>query len=392
MSKRNHDGYVGPTSNEAKRKRVDREDGPSRMDTKPKTNREREDDVSPSRSTYSNGEYTVGWICAIEPEYLAAQLCLDETHPCLTCRPSPNDTNTYVLGKISDHNVVIACLPNGSYGTSSAANVATNMLQSFPNVRIGLMVGIGGGAPTLDSDIRLGDIVVSSPGDGKGGVFQHDFGKKIQNQDFEETGFLNRPPTILLNGVMSLKVEYRRKPGSLEKAIDRILEKEEEELREELGRPNPNTDILCRSDFVHPANSKTPCVEACGMDPANLVPPRPERKRPRSPVVHYGLIASGNQLMKDALHRDELAEKWKVLCFEMEAAGLMNDFPCLVVRGICDYSDSHKNKEWQEYAAMAAAAYAKDLLCIIPPDKVEAEKKISEVLSGQSKEILELSG
>lgn len=131
-----------------------------------------------------NDNYTVGWICAIEPEYLAAELCLDETHPRMTCRLSPNDTNIYVLGKIGDHNVVIACLPNGSYGTISAANVATNMLRSFPNVRIGLMVGLGGGAPTPDSDIRLGDIVVSSPGDGQGGVFQHDFGRTIQDQDF----------------------------------------------------------------------------------------------------------------------------------------------------------------------------------------------------------------
>jgi len=85
--------------------------------------------------------------------------------------------------------------------------------------------------------------------------------------------------------------------------------------------------------------------------------------------------------MKDALHRDKLAEKWKVLCFEMEAAGLMNDFPCLVVRGICDYSDSHKNKEWQEYAAIAAAAYTKDLLYKIPPSRVEDERRIIELVS-----------
>lgn len=329
-----------------------------------------------------NDKYTVGWICAIEPEYLAAQLCLDETHPSPTYRPSPNDTNLYILGKINDHNVVIACLPNGSYGTVSAANVATNMLRSFPNVRIGLMVGIGGGAPTPDNDIRLGDIVVSSPGDGQGGVFQHDFGRKLQAQDFERTGFVNRPPTILLSAVMKLRTDYRRKPSSLGEAVNRILEKEEEELREDLGRPDANTDILYRSDFIHPDNSKKYCVEVCGMDSTKLVPTRPERKRPRNPVVHYGLIASGDQLMKDALYRDKLAEKWNVLCFEMEAAGLMNDFPCLVIRGICDYSDSHKNKVWQAYAAMAAAAYAKDLLRVIPTSGLEAQEKISEVLSG----------
>ena len=98
-------------------------------------------------------------------------------------------------------------------------------------------------------------------------------------------------------------------------------------------------------------------------------------------MVHYGLIASGNKLIKDALLRDALIAEKDVLCFEMEAAGLMNHFPCLVIRGICDYSDSHKNKEWQGYAAMA---YSKDLLCRIVPQQVEAERKISELLSSQS--------
>ena len=70
--------------------------------------------------------------------------------------------------------------------------------------------------------------------------------------------------------------------------------------------------------------------------------------------------------MKDGLTRDKAAAELKVLCFEMEAAGLMNDFPCLVIRGICDYSDSHKHKNWQRRAAAVAAAYAKELLCLIP--------------------------
>lgn len=60
----------------------------------------------------------------------------------------------------------------------------------------------------------------------------------------------------------------------------------------------------------------------------------------------------------------------------------MNHFPCLVIRGICDYSDTHKNKEWQGYAAMTAAALAKDLLSQISPRKIEAEARISDVLNG----------
>jgi nucleoside phosphorylase len=96
---------------------------------------------------------------------------------------------------------------------------------------------------------------------------------------------------------------------------------------------------------------------------------RERGKQKDDPAIHYGLVASANQLMKDALARDKLAASMDVLCFEMEAAGLMNHFPCLVIRGICDYSDLHKNKEWQGFAVMMAAAYAKDLLCQIPLNK-----------------------
>jgi nucleoside phosphorylase len=149
-------------------------------------------------------DYTVGWICAIVTEYVAAQAFLDKEHG----RPekvSPSDNNNYALGEIAGHNVVIAVLPGGEYGTSSAASVARDMLHSFPNVRIGLMVGIGGGAPSQKHDIRLGDIVVSTSRDGTGSVFQYDFGKAVQGQSFCSTGFLNQPPTILRTAVGGLK-------------------------------------------------------------------------------------------------------------------------------------------------------------------------------------------
>jgi nucleoside phosphorylase len=108
-------------------------------------------------------------------------------------------TNDYTLGKNREHKVVIAVLPDGEYGTASAAGVATNMLNSFPNIRIGLMVGIGGGVPSVKHDIRLGDVVVSASRDGEGGVFQYDFGKSIQGQGFQHTRFLNQPPRELAN-------------------------------------------------------------------------------------------------------------------------------------------------------------------------------------------------
>ncbi|KAH7146623.1 hypothetical protein B0J13DRAFT_606841 [Dactylonectria estremocensis] len=325
-------------------------------------------------------DYTVGWICAVSTEYVAAQAFLDETHD----QPeyvSPNDSNDYTLGRIGKHNAVIAVLPDGEYGTSSAARVASDMMHSFPNVRIGLMVGIGGGAPSRKHDIRLGDIVVSAPRDGKSGVLQYDFGKTIQNQSFQRTGVLNQPPAVLRAAVNGLKAQYESEGHRYEEDMNNILQKKPR-LRTKYSRPDPSSDRLYQPGIVHPVDVDSSCVAACGADLSKLILRSERTQDEDNPAIHYGVIASGNQLMKDASFRDKLAAEEDILCFEMEAAGLMNHFPCLVIRGICDYSDSHKNKEWQGYAAMAAAAYAKDLLCRIAPNRVEAEKKFSDILSG----------
>jgi len=324
-------------------------------------------------------DYTVGWICAISTEYVAAQAFLDEKHVDGPEYVSPNDNNIYKLGRVGKHKVAIAVLPDGEYGIAAATGVARDMLHSFPNIRIGLMVGIGGGAPNQKHDIRLGDIVVSAPRDGKGGVFQYDFGKTVQDQSFRTTGFLNQPPTLLRAAVGYVRTEYEVEGHQLENAINSILERNPR-LRKKYKQPDKSSDRLYQSGYIHPQDDESGCLAACSKDPLHQVLRAERTNEDDNPAIHYGLIASANQLMKDAWIRDKLAAEMDVLCFETEAAGLMNQFPCLVIRGICDYSDSHKNLEWQGYAAMTAAAYAKDLLRRIPPNKVEAEKRISELL------------
>lgn len=318
--------------------------------------------------------YTVGWICAIHEEYTASRAFLDEIHDDPDC-VSLNNINHYTLGKLGKHHVVMAVLPDGGYGTCSAAIVANDLSHNFPYVRIGLMVGIGGGAPSQDHDIRLGDIVVSRPGQGTGGVLQFDFGKAIQDQNFVLTGFKNQPPPVLRTALSGLKAIYESCGHQLEEAITSVLEKIPR-LQKKYRRPDPHTDRLYKSSFVHPPGNKATCAEVCTDDPSALVLQRTERED--NLMIHYGLIGSSNQLMKDAFIRDKLAAEKDVLCFEMEAAGLMDHFPCLVIRGICDYSDSHRNKDWQGYAAMAAAAYAKDFLSQIAPNQVEVQRKIRD--------------
>ncbi|KAF5020231.1 hypothetical protein F66182_7748 [Fusarium sp. NRRL 66182] len=353
-----------------------------------KVDDERTPEPNKNGQKLTSESYTVGWICAISTEHVAAQVFLDERHEGPDYQ-SPSDDNIYTLGRVGRHNVVIAVLPDGEYGITSASRVGSDMRHTFPNIRIGLMVGIGGGAPSLKNDIRLGDIVVSAPRGGKGGIFHYDYGKTVQDQSFHSTGFLNQPPVLLRAAMNDLRAKYDVDGNSIEEGINRILNKKPR-LKKKYKRPPPSTDRLHRATVTHSSSCEANCEETCGDDPKNLIS-RPDRTEDEVPTVHYGLVASSNRLVKDALLRDRLAAEKDVLCFEMEAAGLVNHFPCLVIRGICDYADSHKNNDWQGYAAMAAAAYTKDLLYRIPPSRIEAESKIIDILSDIKDEVTDVS-
>ncbi|PLB55178.1 purine and uridine phosphorylase, partial [Aspergillus steynii IBT 23096] len=302
-------------------------------------------------------DYTVGWICALPLERAAAAAMLDETHETIA-QPS-SDNNAYTLGAIHGRNVVIASLAAGVYGISSATAVVMQMKATFPKIEYGLMVGIGGGAPGGSTDIRLGDIVVSRPTGSSPGIVQYDFGKIVGDGKFESTGFLNKPPSYLLNVIGKIESEYhmgvRRIPAILANALQ-----SKPAMRSYFCRPEAPEDELFESEYEH-INSGETC-DHC--DRGRLIT---RKARPFSePYVHYGLIASANSLMKHGMTREKLRKEKNILCFEMEAAGLMDHLPCLVIRGICDYSDSHKNKTWQHYAAGTAAAYAKELLASVP--------------------------
>jgi nucleoside phosphorylase len=100
-------------------------------------------------------------------------------------------------------------------------------------------------------------------------------------------------------------------------------------------------------------------------------PPTPIPREPRDETertrVWYGNIGSGNSMTRNARRRDELRDTYDLIGLEMEAAGIMNTLPTGVVRGVCDYGDGQKNKDWQPYAAAVAAVYAKGILSTINP-------------------------
>lgn len=307
-----------------------------------------------SGSPASHDQYTIAWICALPIEMAAARAMLDDVHQDLPRHT--NDTNTYTLGNIERHNVVVACLPTAQYGTNNAANVLTHLIRTFPSIRLGLMVGIGGGVPSR-VDMRLGDVVVGTK------VMQYDLGKIIGDGQIQRTAIPKSPHHLLGTAVSSLQARHERDGSRIPLILERKFDG-----HSKYGRPT-TADRLFFSTYDH--TTTAPSCDEC--DHSKLVPR--SKRSTDNPMIHYGAIASGNQVMRNGAQRDNIAQQLDAVCFEMEAAGLMDILPCLPIRGICDYSDSHKNKEWQRYAAATAAAYARELLGVLPV--AEAQTKVA---------------
>ncbi|EAQ93238.1 hypothetical protein CHGG_01473 [Chaetomium globosum CBS 148.51] len=328
--------------------------------------------------------YGVAWIAALPIERAAAKAMLDEEHaPPTGFVRHQTDANVYTWGRVGEHNIVIASLAAGVYGTTSAATTASSLLASLPSIRVGLLVGIGGGIarPDEDYDIRLGDVVVSQPDGTTGGVYQYDLIKAKSGDRRERKGFLRPPPTVLLNALASIQADHESTDSKVPNFLQQMLKKNPKMNRRSKQSPGyihqgTDNDRLFQSSCDH-----VPGPDCRGCDTADEV--KRDARDTTDPEIHYGTIASGNSLVKDAATRDRIVADVGVncICFEMEAAGLMNHFPCLVIRGICDYADSHKNDRWQRYASATAAAYAKELLAYVPVAEVHETKRALEVLN-----------
>lgn len=310
----------------------------------------------------SHNMYSVAIICPMAVELAPVEAMLDVLHPNLPT--SRIDHNVYTLGSLGEHNVVVAVMPG--IGTNSSAVVATQLLNDFPSIRFTLLVGIGGGIPD-DEDIRLGDVVVSRPTDTFGGVVQYDMGKCHPNGMFQRTGTLRKPPPILSATVEKLRARHLRDGTQLTEHLVDMMARFPK-LMDAYSKPASEYDRLFKDAYDHPGG------QSCsGCDPKQLV--IREARYSHEPKVHYGTIGSANALVRDSLTRKKLKQDSGIICVEMEAAGLMEAFPCLVIRGICDYADSHKNNIWQPYAAATAAAYMKEVLLMIPPKEVARESR-----------------
>ena len=290
---------------------------------------------------------TIGIVTALPKEYAAMKALIENGYEYVV--PGLGAGRRYWVGEIPSksngtHRVALTL---AAMGSNVAAIRGTLLLEHFPSLDSILMVGIAGGVPNpekADEHVRLGDIVVSD----KSGVVQYDFDK--ETEEFAEVRCTPIPAGArLVHAVKLLEA------GELEE--ERPWEAYIEAARKVLRwkKPGQGKDRLAMTE-----------------DPETFVEHTKDPKRPGArPRVFAGPIASANKLLKNPVRRDRLRDQFGVKAIEMEGAGIADatwdhQAVYLVVRGICDYCDRHKNDEWQEYAAIVAAAYARALIESMP--------------------------
>ncbi|KAL5900103.1 hypothetical protein ACKVWC_011529 [Pyricularia oryzae] len=282
------------------------------------------------------------------------------------------DDNVYTCGALAGHNVVIATCAPGMTGNVNAGRVTGSMFKTFSSIRMAVLVGIGGGVPRAQpsddptENVHLGDVVVGWPGDGGPACIYYDSGRWHTDGKFEVLGTINRPDQVLLNALGKLVSDHEMDRSTFDVHRKRLLQSKH---NRKFTFPGLQRDQLFNASYQHAGIPKNKCASC---DSSQLVQ-RPERTEEEATgfIFHRGRIATGNAVVKDGERRDQIRDQCNgALCIEMEAAGVDAGRPCLVIRGISDYADSHKGDVWRFYAAGNAAVFARELLSKIPPSSV----------------------
>ncbi|CAI6098229.1 unnamed protein product [Clonostachys chloroleuca] len=305
----------------------------------------------------SRDVYTVGWVCALPVEATAAKAALDCVHDTIPQDRNPNDNNNYIFGRLHGHHIVVAYPSSGVYGQVSLADVVRQLHASYTSIRFHLIVGIAGGVPDTGLDIRLGDVVVNKSINAWSGVIQYDEdGERIEDNCLGAKA-LDQPSPMLLTAMGKAETAAIFNESKMSRYISEIMQKDPITF----VYPDPEQDLLFESDYDHATYEQSGC-RLC--DPTRLR--SRQTRQAQGPITHYGLIASCNHLMLQGAKRDRLSQAHGILCFETEANGARHTPQYLVIRGICDYADSHRSQLWHAYAAVTAAAYAKEVLSFVP--------------------------
>ncbi|KAH6972231.1 nucleoside phosphorylase domain-containing protein [Ilyonectria sp. MPI-CAGE-AT-0026] len=342
--------------------------------------------AAPTRPAHRE-DFHIAIICALPLEADAMTLLFDDSwdDDNSPYGQASQDTNTYTTGRIGLHNVVLVILEN--MGTSSAAAATVNLRSSYNNIELALLVGICGGVPRIaGEDVFLGDVVLSRT------IIQYDYGRQYPG-NFVMKNTVEDSLGRASKGIRSLLVNFETRDGKdtlqtkakqhlkrLQNVAEtkRLQSSRRRRAEDKYRYPGSAEDKLYSADYTHIhrtscdlcvsgsgdfcESSKASCAET-GCDEANLVVRAfPFEDDDYTPEIFIGRVGSGNTVMKSGKDRDRIAAAHNLIAFEMEGAGIWEEIPCIVVKGVCDYADSHKNKKWQDFAAATAASVARAIL------------------------------
>ncbi|KAL4980678.1 nucleoside phosphorylase domain-containing protein [Aspergillus desertorum] len=292
-------------------------------------------------SPNARNDLAIAIICALPLEADAVEALFDEHYDRLGKHYGKRggDANAYINGRIGKHNVVLCYMPG--IGKGSAASVASSLQVSCLGIKLALVVGICGGAPSLPEygDIFLGDVIISDS------VIDYDFGRQYPGVFSRKSGAkeaLGRPSRKIRTLLNSLRAENARR--ELQSQVQRYLQ-----VLQHRGPKWCHPGCSCfESDSPEQLSDKAlgkECDEL-GCDSSQQIRCR-EVSDAIQTSIHIGPVASADTV-KSGQHRDEIARKEKDIGFEMEGAGVWDNVPCIIIKGVCDYADSHKSKLWQK--------------------------------------------
>ncbi|KAF5722923.1 MTA SAH nucleosidase [Fusarium mundagurra] len=301
--------------------------------------------MSSYRRPDGRGDFSVALVCALSLEFDAVCMVVDEfwDEDGDQFGKAEGDRNMYVTGRIDKHNVVIVLLGKGKVNSATAV---TSLRTSYPNICLTILVGICGAVPSIrERHIGLGDVVISDT------IVRYDFGHQTDHEFVrKKTCHSDVVPKEIHNLLESLQTvlgKRRLMKGSVT---------DFEELKETAARlgqhgryERPEESIISASGPM----SQSLALRGQEVDQAIDIQP---------PTIHFGPMASGDTVMVSAEHRDRIAAAENIIAFEMEGAGIWQELPCIIVKGVSDFADCEKTKEWQDYAAAMAAAISKTIL------------------------------
>lgn len=326
----------------------------------------------------SNKQPTIAIITAQYCEKLAVDAMIEnkETYVRFT---TVGESNVYTLGCIGAHRVVCTKLPSVGHtreAMTAAGNTTTRLLGTFQKVDYVFLVGVAGGVPhytDYNRHVRLGDVVVSCPTENNGSRHVYMYCESVSSPSKTEEAKISfelRPYApvnlVLQNIARDLKVAADNNaditPPWL-KYMNQGLSTLTGQSEHEFKPPPVESDKLYMNigerdviEVAHPApqDSFTKRMEGC-------------------PRVHLAPVASGRQVVRDDRLRQKFASQTGALAYDCEFDAVIESvlgncresFVC--VRGISDYKDGMRRREWQPYASLAAASVMKAVICGMKP-------------------------